>query len=179
MQRLREAVKSVLIKRGFEFTLKEKQLECISSIVCGGRDVLAVLPTGYGKSVIYQILPDVFDIMLGTEKSMVLVISPLNALMQDQITKLKDRGISYSLVVTCPYFLISSTIFSLVAISPNKSTLLRLTIYALQHYNASLRITVTVKTTRYSTFVFSVIYADRIKIELNNKTINTYNPGGL
>ena len=45
-------------------------------------------------------------------------------------------------------------------------------------YNASSRITVTVKTTRYSTFVFSIIYADRIKIELNNKTINTYNPGG-
>ena len=93
--------------------------------------MLAVLPAGYGKSVIYQILPDVFDIMLGTEKSVVLVISPLNALTQDQITKLKDRGISCSLIVTCPYFLIASTIFSLVAISPNKSTLLRLTIYAL------------------------------------------------
>ena len=91
MERLREAVKSVLIKRGFEFTLKEKQLECISSIVCDGRDVLAVLPTGYGKSIIYQILPDVFDIMLGTEKSMVLVISPLNAL-------LKDGGISACMI---------------------------------------------------------------------------------
>ena len=133
MERLREAAKSVLIKRGLEFTLKEKQLECISSIVCDGRDVRAVLLTGYGKSVIYQILPDVFDIMLGTEKSMVLVISPLNALMQDQITKLKDRGISCSLIVTCTFFLITCTIFSLVAISPNKSTLLRLTIYALQH----------------------------------------------
>ena len=98
MERLRKAVKSVSIKRGFEFTLKEKQLECISSIVCDGRNVLAVLPTGYRKSVIYQILPDVFDIMLGTEKSMVLVISPLNALMQDQITKLKDWGISACMI---------------------------------------------------------------------------------
>ena len=98
MERLREAIKSVLIKRGFEFTLKEKQLECISSIVCDRRDVLAVLPTGYGESVMYQILPDVFDIMLGTEKSMVLVISPLNALMQDQITKLRDRGISACMI---------------------------------------------------------------------------------
>ena len=53
MERLREAVKSILIERGFEFTLKEKQLECILSIVCDERDVLAVLPTGYGKSVIY------------------------------------------------------------------------------------------------------------------------------
>ena len=60
--------------------------------------MLAVLPTGYGKSVLYQILPDVFDIMLGTEKSMVLVISSLNALMQDQITKLKDWGISACMI---------------------------------------------------------------------------------
>ena len=81
------------------------------------------------------------------------------------------RLLSCSLIVTCAYFLIASTIFSLVAISPNKFTLLRLAIYALQHYNASLRITVTVKTTRYSTFVFSIIYAGRIKIELTIKRL--------
>ena len=106
--------------------------------------MLAVLPTGYGKSVTYQILPDVFDIMLGTEKSVVLVISPLNALMQDQITKLKDRGISCSLIVTSPHFLIACTIFSLQFLQINPRC------YGLQYmpcniYNASSRITVTVK----------------------------------
>ena len=51
MERLKEAVKGLLIKRGFDFMLKEKQLECILSIL-NGKDVLAVLPTGYGKSII-------------------------------------------------------------------------------------------------------------------------------
>ena len=37
-------------------TLKAEQLEieCIRRIVCHGRDVLAVLPTGFGKSAIYH-----------------------------------------------------------------------------------------------------------------------------
>ena len=38
-------------------TLKEEQVECIRRIACHGRDVLAVLPTGFGKSAIYQLIP--------------------------------------------------------------------------------------------------------------------------
>ena len=34
--------------------LKDEQIECIHRIVCHRRDVLAVLPTGLGKSAIYQ-----------------------------------------------------------------------------------------------------------------------------
>ena len=33
-------------------TLEDEQLECIHSIACHGKDVLAVLPTGLGKSAI-------------------------------------------------------------------------------------------------------------------------------
>ena len=33
-------------------TLKDEQIECIHRIACHGRDVLAVLPTGLGKSAI-------------------------------------------------------------------------------------------------------------------------------
>ena len=36
--------------------LKDEQIECIHSIVCHERDVLAVLPTGLGKSAIYQLI---------------------------------------------------------------------------------------------------------------------------
>ena len=34
--------------------LKDEQTECMHRIVCHGRDVLTVLPTGLGKSAIYQ-----------------------------------------------------------------------------------------------------------------------------
>ena len=36
--------------------LKDEQIECIHRIVCHGRDVLAVLPTGLGKSATYQLI---------------------------------------------------------------------------------------------------------------------------
>ena len=36
--------------------LKDEQIECIHRIVCHGRDVLAMLPTGLGKSTVYQLI---------------------------------------------------------------------------------------------------------------------------
>ena len=36
--------------------LKDEQIECIHRFVCHGRDVLAVLPMGLGKSAIYQLI---------------------------------------------------------------------------------------------------------------------------
>ncbi|HET8572783.1 MAG TPA: ATP-dependent DNA helicase RecQ [Edaphocola sp.] len=54
--------------------------------VLAGEDVLALLPTGAGKSVCYQIPA----LMLG---GTCLVISPLIALMQDQVTQLNKKGI--------------------------------------------------------------------------------------
>ncbi len=51
-----------------------------------GRDCLAVLPTGGGKSLCYQ-LPAL------VRQGLVLVISPLVALMQDQVLHLQRRGI--------------------------------------------------------------------------------------
>ena len=38
-------------------TLKDEQVECIRRIVCPGRDILAVLPTGFGKSAFYRLIP--------------------------------------------------------------------------------------------------------------------------
>ena len=48
--------------------------------------VFVSLPTGYGKSLCYVLLPSVFDIKLGLVEntSIVMVVSPLIALMKDQ-----------------------------------------------------------------------------------------------
>ncbi|MEM1128595.1 MAG: ATP-dependent DNA helicase RecQ [Bacteroidota bacterium] len=61
--------------------------EPVVRAVLEGRDVLAVLPTGGGKSVCYQV-PAV------AQDGLTLVVSPLIALMQDQVTALEARGIS-------------------------------------------------------------------------------------
>ncbi|HBY44197.1 MAG TPA: ATP-dependent DNA helicase RecQ, partial [Brevundimonas sp.] len=55
--------------------------------VLAGRDVLAVLPTGGGKSVCYQV-PAILREGVG------LVVSPLIALMTDQVEALKQQGVA-------------------------------------------------------------------------------------
>lgn len=62
------------------------QLDIINSIM-GGSDTLALLPTGGGKSICFQIPA----LCLG---GTTLVISPLVALMDDQVGNLRKRGIS-------------------------------------------------------------------------------------
>ena len=45
-----------------------------------------VLPTGYGKSLCYAVLPLVFDRLQGTNNSVVIVITPLTAIIKDQVS---------------------------------------------------------------------------------------------
>lgn len=69
---------------GFE-AYRPLQREIIEATL-SGRDVLAVLPTGGGKSLCYQLPALVLD-------SLTLVVSPLIALMQDQLAALTEFGI--------------------------------------------------------------------------------------
>lgn len=62
------------------------QLETIES-VCAGRDTLVLMPTGAGKSLLYQ-LPT-----MAREDGFCIVVTPLIALMKDQVDKLRARGI--------------------------------------------------------------------------------------
>ena len=47
--------------------LKPKQLEAIDCYV-SGNDTFVVLPTGYGKSIVYAALPVIFDKLRGAQK---------------------------------------------------------------------------------------------------------------
>jgi len=59
-----------------------------------GKHVIGVLPTGYGKSVIFHMLPFMSDYLSGKgNKSIAVIISPLNALIEDQVSNLNARGV--------------------------------------------------------------------------------------
>jgi ATP-dependent DNA helicase RecQ len=68
------------------------QAEVIDSI-SAGRDTLALMPTGGGKSVCFQVPA------LAT-RGLCLVISPLIALMNDQVANLKSKGIRAELITS-------------------------------------------------------------------------------
>src|SRR5579863_8400852 len=81
-----DALEAVLTERFRLPAFRPMQREAITNALAG-RDTLVVMPTGGGKSLCYQLpallLPGI-----------TLVISPLIALMKDQVDRLRKLGIS-------------------------------------------------------------------------------------
>lgn len=73
--------------------LKPKQVKCLEAIY-SERDLVAVLPTGYGKSLIFHLLPSLLSERNkqrpspSTVSPVIVVVSPLNSLIQDQLRRL-------------------------------------------------------------------------------------------
>ena len=75
-----------ILKRHFGYdSFRENQEEIITAVT-SGRDVFASLPTGGGKSLCYQLPGLIFD-------GLTVVISPLIALMKDQVDDVQSKGI--------------------------------------------------------------------------------------
>ena len=82
-----DADPQVVLQRRFGLSdFRTGQREIIDSVL-GGRDTLAIMPTGSGKSLCYQ-LPAV------ARDALVIVISPLISLMRDQVAALRALGIA-------------------------------------------------------------------------------------
>ena len=86
MDRARETLREIF---GFDDFLPGQAAPLAA--ILAGRDVLAVMPTGSGKSLLYQ-LPAVMD--AGLDHGLTVVVSPLIALMRDQLQALTVRGVA-------------------------------------------------------------------------------------
>jgi len=119
-----EIVAEVGVELGYS-SLKTEQTQAILKFL-QGKDVFVVLPTGYGKSLCYACLPLVFDRVFGrlstNERSIAVVISPLIALMEDQVGSFSSRGITSVKAGSCSDHETSQRIingeYQLVFISP-------------------------------------------------------------
>ena len=74
------------------YDLYTSQEKAILSFV-SGHDTFISLLTGSGKSLCYFVLPSIFNDLRGTTSSIV-VISPLIALMKEQVQKFKEKGVT-------------------------------------------------------------------------------------
>ena len=79
---------------GFQTKQKEATVEFVSR-----KDVFILLPTGYGKSVYYATIPLIFDQLRGNIVSLLIVVSPLNALLKDQVESYKIKGLEAAFLV--------------------------------------------------------------------------------
>ena len=58
-----------------------------------GRGLIAILPTGFGNSLIFQLFPRLSNTLQRKAVSTIIVVTPLVATMKDQVEQLQSIGI--------------------------------------------------------------------------------------
>ena len=74
--------------------LNPHQKTAIRTVIIEKKDVFVNLPTGFGKSLMYQALPFVIDEVSRYPGHIVAVVSLLLSLMDDQVAHLTSLGVS-------------------------------------------------------------------------------------
>ena len=72
--------------------LKREQKLCLET-VAQKRDVFGIVPTGFGKSLIFQLLPRLPKDLWKLDHAFVLVVTPLVSIMKDQVEELIRLGL--------------------------------------------------------------------------------------
>lgn len=126
-------MKRAVLDRAFEDAAISLQIgplypeqQTAADYLLNGRDVFATLPTGSGKSVIFQVLPSLMKYARAggdydfPDDPVVLIVCPLNALIHDQVSALRKKGLSAAIVGETAETdsLVKKCMFSLVYSSP-------------------------------------------------------------
>ena len=73
--------------------LRKQQETCLVNLA-SGKDVFAILSTGFGKRLIFQLFPRLLNSKAATESEMcsMVVVSPLVSVMRDKLEQIKKLG---------------------------------------------------------------------------------------
>ena len=104
---------------GFEGVLKDEQREAVSQLLSGG-DLLAVLPTGFGKSFIFHLFVKAKEKMTG-QRCSAIVVSPLHSIVDDQIIEAESLGLTAISVDKAAPEALSSGSFQLIFASAEQA----------------------------------------------------------
>ena len=81
---LEEAIESALESFPNIDCLKDEQKKCIAALL-QKKDVLGLLPTGFGKSLIFQLYPRIFELVNGRKNCHVIIVSALHAITEERV----------------------------------------------------------------------------------------------
>ena len=87
-----EKALSALAGLGISLKLRSEQKEAVTTLL-SRQDLLAVLPTGFGKSLIFQLLVRVKEILTG-KPACVIVVCPLKSILHDQLSDATKMGLT-------------------------------------------------------------------------------------
>ena len=87
-----QAISDIQLVTSRFIQLKEEQARAVRDLL-RGKDVFAILPTGFGKSLIYQVFVRARDYQRQGNAA-ILVISPLNSIIKDQLKDMEQQGYS-------------------------------------------------------------------------------------
>ena len=103
-----KALSYLNIQREGRISLKKEQ-ETATKELLSGNDVLAVLPTGFGKSLIYTIFALAREEIMSTN-TCAIIVSPLKSIVDDQIAEMESSN--------CKAMELSSDNFASISTNP-------------------------------------------------------------
>ena len=90
------ALQQIITEYDRNLSLKVRQLEIFDHLWKGGQDIIVSLPTGCGKSLVFHLCGKLLCAKQLGQPGTTIVISPLNTIPKNQLTRLRQHNISVS-----------------------------------------------------------------------------------